>query len=358
LLRCASHNEKTQNIEEFKMHELIEVRFQKNGRRLRVKRQLPGGIEFDERDPLERTIGIEFSGRDEITRMRLDSIRRIQGWEPGQFKLNLSVAKGSIMLRGVNEHALPEGRYKIRLQIEETKTPKAQMATVDQDGSAVVVIDVGMDDRTINVDLSKADTTVSGVLERSRVDGIPMNDWIVDPNFRPTRQACLLNLLASLRTRPTPSAPLLKLLLDIFFVANDRLYAKVDRKLLDVLQALADDPNRLFFAEGKPHAAVHGRLLTEMPEPPDVKTRFTKLTSFRAEGKPSLQVVVAVPPADLPHTYAEFDLDLGNPLQDLVGFFIHMGELLDGKPTNHLDIRKPLAKTKASEFLYYSVVPA
>jgi hypothetical protein len=71
-----------------------------------------------------------------------------------------------------------------------------------------------------------------------------------------------------------------------------------------------------------------------MPEPPDVKSRFTDLTSFRAEGKPSMQVVVAVPPPDLAHTYAEFDLDLGNPLQDVVGFFVHLGELLDGKPTN------------------------
>ena len=52
-----------------------------------------------------------------------------------------------------------------------------------------------------------------------------------------------------------------------------------------------------------------------------------------------MQVVVAIPPPDLPHTYAEFDLDLANPLQDVLGFFVHMGELLDGKPTNHLDMR-------------------
>jgi hypothetical protein len=69
-----------------------------------------------------------------------------------------------------------------------------------------------------------------------------------------------------------------------------------------------------------------------------------------------MQAVVAIPPPDLPHTYAEFDLDLGNPLQDVLGFFVHMGELLDGKPTNHLDMRKVLAKGKASDFLYYTVV--
>lgn len=77
--------------------------------------------------------------------------------------------------------------------------------------------------------------------------------------------------------------------------------------------------------------------------------------SFRAEGKPSLQMVVAVPPVGLPDTYAEFDLDLDNPRQDVVGFVVHMGEPLDGRPTKHLDMRKKLAGTKAGRFLYYRV---
>ena len=76
------------------MNEIIEVQFKKNGKRLRVKRQRPGGIEFDERDPLERTVGIKFSPDNEITRMRMDSIRRIQGWDPGVFKLKMGVEDG------------------------------------------------------------------------------------------------------------------------------------------------------------------------------------------------------------------------------------------------------------------------
>jgi len=339
-----------------RMNELIEVQFKRNDKRLRVRRQLPGGIEFDEPDPLERTVGIEFTPRNEITRVRMDSVRRIQGWQPGQFKLNLSVANGSIVLRGANEHALPEGRYGLRVQIEEAKSPQLQTAVVDHDGSAVVQINVQMDDRSVAVDLSDADEDIIAVLERSKLNGVSAVDWLVDATRRPTRQACLLNLMASLRTRPSQAAPLIRLVSDVFMVANDRIYAKVDRKLVDSLQALANDPNRPFYAEGTPHAPIHGRLLTEMPESPDVKARFTNLLSFRAEGRPSMQVVVAVPPADSPHTYAEFDLDLGNPLQDLAGFFVHMGELLDGKPTNHLDLRKPLAKTPAADFLCYTVV--
>ena len=46
----------------------------------------------------------------------------------------------------------------------------------------------------------------------------------------------------------------------------------------------------------------------------------------------------------------------GNPLQDIAGFIVHMGELVGGDPTNHLDLRKKLAKTAAGEFLYYKVV--
>jgi hypothetical protein len=288
--------------------------------------------------------------------MRMDSIRRIQGWDPGAFKLKMTVEDGSILLRGVNEHALPEGRYRIRVQLEEANSPRAETAVLDHDGRATVAIDLTMDDRSVDVDLAGADAGILDLLERSRVDGTDAVDWLEDTNRRPTRQACLLNLLASMRTRPKVGAPLLPLVDHVFLVANDRIYAKVDRLLLDTLQSLADDPDRPFYAEGRPHAAIHGRLLTELPEPPDVRSRFTDLTSFRAEGKPSMQVVVAVPPPDIPHTYAELDLDLGNPLQDLMGFFVHMGELLDGKPTNHLDMRKPLGKSAAKEFLYYTVV--
>ena len=339
------------------MNELIEIRCVKAGRRLRVKRQVPGGIEFDEADPLERTVGVAFEPRGDATRERMNSIRRIQGWDPGQFKLKISVEDGSIILRGVNPHALPEGLYRIRLQIEEAKTPGGyRIADVRQDRKTVVEIDVTMDDRSVSVDLDECDRTIQGVLDASTIDGVGAVEWLEGTNRRPTRQACLLNLIASLRVRPGVSEPLAGMLEAIFFAGNDRLYAKVDRDLLNTMQELALHPTKPFYAEGRPNAPIHGRLLSAMPEPPDVKARFAELLSFRGEGKPSMQVVVAVPPADLPYTYAEFDLDLGNPLQDLLGFFVHMGELLDGKPTNHLDLRKVLARTKASAFLYYDIV--
>jgi hypothetical protein len=271
--------------------------------------------------------------------------------------LNLSVEDGSIILRGVTAHALPEGLYQVRLQIEEVKTLGGfQTADVAEDGKAVVEIPIVMDDRSVDVDLDDCDQRIRDVLDRSTVDDVGAVEWLESSLRRPTRQACLLNVMASLRSRPQLGSPLIDLVDHVFFVSNDRLYAKVDRAFVDTMQSLSLDPNRPFFAEGKPRAAIHGRLLAALPEPPATKARFVDLLSFRGEGKPSMQAVMALPPPDLPHAYAEFDLDLGNPLQDVLGFFVHVGELFDGKPTNHLDLRKKLAKSKASKFLYYTVV--
>jgi hypothetical protein len=339
------------------MNEHIEIRFLRKGKPFPLKRQLPGGVEFDEPDPLERTVGITFDAASPATRERMNSIRRVQGWDPGQFKLDVAVEAGALVLRGVNKHALPEGLYKVKVELEETRTPrKFAVADVPHDGRAAVAIDVEFDERSVTVDLDECDQDIREVLDRSVIDDVAAVAWLEDATRRPTRQACLLNLLASLRTRPTLRAPLVDLVHHVYYVGNDRIYAKVDRSLVDLLQALSNDPARPFYSEGTPRAPIHGRLLSGLPESTEVKARFTALASFRGEGKPSMQAVVAIPPPDLPHTYAEFDLDLGNPLQDVLGFFVHMGELLDGKPTNHLDMRKVLARARASEFLCYTVV--
>ncbi len=342
------------------MNEKIEVRFLKNGRRFRVKRQVSGGIEFEEREPLERSIGLGLQPRGEATRTRMDNIRRLQGWLPGQFQLNMAVEDGSLVLRGANPHALPEGLYKLQLQIEESKvTGGWRNVSVDHNSTGAIDVDVNLDDRSVAVDLSGSGQEIHDVLGRSEIDGSEGVDWVQDDSHRPTRQACLLNLLATLRTRPGKSDPLLGLVHHVFAVANDRIYARVDRAFLETLETLADDETKPFFEEGEPHAPIHQRLFALMDEPPAVIAQFGGLRSFRSEAKsgtPSMQAVVAVAPPALPYTYAEFDLDLGNPLQDVLGFFVHLGELLDGKATNHLDLWKPLHRTAAGPFLGYRVL--
>lgn len=339
------------------MNEYIEIRFRRNDRPLRVRRQVPGGVELDEPDPIQRTVGIGFDGVDEITKYRMRRIRQLQGWEPNQFKLALAVEDGAIVLRGVTPLALPEGRYRVQVSLEEART-RASKKTVAfvEDGHAVCNVDLTTDAREIQVDLTRCDTMIRRVLDASWIDGQEAVPWLAAA-WRPTRKACLLNVLATLRIRPTMSDPLVQYVQHTFWVSNDRLYAKVDRQLLSALESLALDPRKPFYREGRPKSDVHLKLLDAIPESSDIKRLFTPegLCSFRAEGRPSLQAVIAQPPAGLAHTYAEFDLDLGNPLQDLAGFVVHMGELLDSTITNHLDLRKELAKTTAAEYLYYTL---
>jgi len=67
-------------------------------------------------------------------------------------------------------------------------------------------------------------------------------------------------------------------------------------------------------------------------------------------------MVIATPNTPFQSRFVDLDLDLGNPLQDVAGLIVHIGELLNGQPTNHLDLRKKLSKGKAAPFLYYNVV--
>jgi hypothetical protein len=340
------------------MNEYIEIRLRRNNKPLRIKRQLPGGIELDERDPIERSVYISFDAADDITQYRLRRIRQLRGWNPGEFKLNRSVEDGSIVLRGIDAESLPEGRYRISLNIEEAKaraaTPRVE---VKHDAHGILDVTVETDDRDVSVDVSACDPIINGILDRSTVDGETLVDWLEDDAWRATRKACLLNLLASLRVRPTLTANLAQHVRNVFWMANDRAYATVDRALYDRFEQLSADPKKPFYREGRPTADIHLRLLERIPEPPDRKMLFApeSLVSYRGEGRPSLQAVIAQPPAGVDYTYADLDLDLGNPLQDIAGFVIHMGELVDGKSTNHLDLRSQLAKGPAKEFLYYTI---
>ena len=339
------------------MNEYIEVTLRRNGRRLRIKREVPGGIELDEPDPIERTVAIGFDAANEISEYRLRRVRQLQGWDPGQFKLAQSVEDGSLVLRGVDKFALPPGRYTVRVRLEEAKTrEQTRTVTIEEDSHAVSVIDVETDDRAVTVELGD-DEDIARVLEASSFDGESALAWL-EGDARPAKKACLLNLLASLRVRPSATGPLIDHVQRFYQIGTERAYATVDSEFLPRLEELASDPTRPFYREGQPKDSMHKRLIESIPR--DIRPLFSpdRLLSFRGEtrGKgPSLQAVVAVPPPGQGFTFADIDLDLGNPLQDVAGFIVHRGELLGGDPTNHLDLRKKLAATAAGAFLYYTV---
>ena len=56
------------------MNEFIEIRFRRKGKAFPLKRQLEGGIEFDEPDAIERTVGITFDAASPATRETLSLI--------------------------------------------------------------------------------------------------------------------------------------------------------------------------------------------------------------------------------------------------------------------------------------------
>ncbi len=69
-----------------------------------------------------------------------------------------------------------------------------------------------------------------------------------------------------------------------------------------------------------------------------------------------MQAVVAVPPNPGPGAYfADLDIDLANPWEDVAGLLVHVGELIDADPTDHLALRRRLIRGAAREFMYYKV---
>jgi hypothetical protein len=343
------------------MHEYIEIQFRRRDKPFRVARQVQRGFEFDEPDPPTRSIDIGFAAFDDGTRYRMQRIRQVKGWSGQRFDVKLSVEDGSLVLRGDDRFSLPEGWYTITANVSgaKVKTIDKRRVEVVNDRHALLHIDLELDERTIEVDLDGADPAIQRVLDASTLDGQTGTDWVLDNDVRPTRRACALNLLASLRTTPTGSAPLLAEIDCIFIGRDDRCYARVTPAFYTRVQTLCDQDNNRVYPEGPPHAKIHEELLLAIGDFDSTAAGCfgTKgLWSFRAEGSPSLQMVIARPTTMFPMEFVDLDLDLGNPLQDVVGLGIHIGELVDGKPTNHLDMYDKLQKKKlAAPYLYYTV---
>ncbi|HYN07168.1 MAG TPA: hypothetical protein VES67_07235 [Vicinamibacterales bacterium] len=331
------------------MNEYIEVQFRKGGKRFDIRRQLPdGSIELAEPDPTARRVAIGFSANDDLTTYRMRRVRELRGWGPNEFRLKVSVEGGTLVLRGDDPDALPEGRYRLRINLEEAKTrPRKAVAEIDEHGFAEFPMDIETDDRDVAVDLTACDADVQRVLDASTIGGMGALPWLQSPDIRPGRKACLLNLVASLRVRPSVTSALLRHVRMFYVASRDRAYAAADAALLTDLEGLAAHPKKPFYREGRPTAEIHKLLVTSIPPVEQPLFSAQRLVSFRGEGSPSLQIVVAEPPPGHTTAYAEFDLDLGNALQDVVGFVVHMGELLDGKPTNHLELHRKLAAKKA-----------
>jgi hypothetical protein len=344
------------------MNERIIFRLTDDGRHLPINSLSNEGVTLrNETDATPRGLVVEFDQDSPVTKIRMDRVRQLRDWHPHIFKLDVQLLGGDLVVTGVDPRALPAGRYWFKLRIADLNLPKERMRIeIDEDGETTKEIKVKKDKRDVRLTsaVTAFDNEVRRVVEApsSRLDGLAASEWLTNRNPRARRKACFLNLLAKLRTAATESDHLLRHVHHVFFADVDRIYARVDRELFTRLEALARDPSKPFFDEGAPASAGHRRLLERISrfEP---NTEQFKLRSFRQEGKNSMQAVVAVPPDPTRRHYADLDIDLGNPLQDIVGFVIHLGELIDPGKTDHLALREKLGKNKTiAKYLTYEVV--
>ena len=348
------------------MNERIRVRLVQNGKQLAINSLTQEGVMLNnEADAWPRGMMLEFDANNPITKSRMDRIRTIRGWDPMQFNLNCMVDSGDLVFSGADHDTLPAGGYWIRLRIGDLVLPKRQTRVdLKTDGETLVQLDATEDPRTVELtdDVADFDPEIARVLlsTGTTIDGMSASDWLSNPTRRPRRKACLLNLLAKLRTAPTLTNPLITDVRRIFFCAVDRIFASVEANFFTRLDALARDPKKPFMAEGTPKSASHRDLLS-LVQNRGLESNVDRydLKSFRQEGRPSMQAVVGIPPSDFVagRYYSDIDIDLGNPLQDVQGLIIHAGELLDPGETDHLAMRKQLGNDKKiAPFLYYKVV--
>jgi hypothetical protein len=344
------------------MNEGFQIQLTKQGAPWPVDSLSAEGIVLNgESDAFPRALRLEFDARSPVTALQMNRVRQLRGWQPLEFNLHAAALNGTIQFTGYDPHSLPSGNYWIRCEISDLKLPATQKSVDIAANQSTFRVDLSatQDPRTVTLTTAFAefDPAILSVLQApaSTFDGLATDAWLASPNPRPSRKACLLNVLAKLRTVPSPQHPLIAHVSRLFFAGTERVYGVVAPALISTLQALsASDGNQEFMYEGSPTSPTHQKILARVEQQGWGQASDYDLHSFRQFGKFSLQAVVAVPrTAGRPH-YADFDIDLGNPLQDVQGFLIHMGELAGGKATDHLALRDKL-KGSTKEFLYYRV---
>jgi hypothetical protein len=338
----------------------IVIRFAGAGGEIPVDRVTREGLVLGgESDASPRRVLLTFDAADAPTAFRMQQVRHREGWPPGTFKLKARL-EGKRLAFGparAGADALPGGRYRLRLRVDDLELP-AKMTTVDltPDDPPPVDLQAAPVQRTISVKAAQ-DPALKRVLAApgSSLDGRPVLEWLASPAPRASRKACLLNLLAKLRCVETEAGSLLDEVQAVFFADCDRVYAQVTPAFLSRVREDDRGDSQRFIEEGPPRSPVHRRLL-DVVEARGLgdPARFA-LESFRQGGSPGLQAVVAVPKSGRGRHFADLDIDLGNPLEDVRGFAVHMGELIDPSITDHLALHEKLRRPPTGDFLLYEL---
>jgi len=347
------------------MNESLLLRFRTEDRQLNVIDFKAGdGIVFDwhrDASALNLALGLQpvFPGH-------LDWVRRRHDWRNREFMLDAVVHDGGIRLSGFrgDPEGLPWGSYDLTVEVESLhfKQPPEPLV-IPKGGQLEVTFEDEPETRTVRLH-ENFDSITAQILNDSRslIEDEQALAWLRGERPRPARKACLLNILAKLRVPPDPehglTEPLARALEFLYFADVDRIYASAQPALLEALKQLT--AAKLWVEEGYPTASIHRRLLDSLGRfgiPAADAARY-QLISYRQGGRNCLQICAASPPAGYPkpEIYLDIDMDLGNPLWDLEGLIVHLGELLDPGRTDHLALHRALNKGATEDFLYYDVV--
>ena len=346
------------------MNEKLVFRFLQNGRPVPIDQLVPveldrGGVVVNgETSAWPRGLRFDFEGvgpfKDKLNSLRTN----------GEHQFSVSVEDGALSFTTIRPNRIPIGTYRYRLRIADLDFQNGDGSVSLNEGGPPVDIQINVRPERRSVkptDSMNGDQPIADLVNGgSRIDGTRIIDWLNDDAPRPKRKACLLNILGRLSVSPTTAAPLIGFVQHIFLADVSRIYAKVDPGLFGRLQELDQDPAQPFSVDQGPLDSIHMKLLRRIPdEDQDVTEEYRKrMRSFRQDTQPSLQIVVFPPPDDRPGrgSYADIDIDLGNPKRDLAGFFIHLGELIDEGSTDHLKLNKKLKKDPIlSDHLHYTI---
>lgn len=347
------------------MNEKIVFRFVQNGQPLPIDELVPvdldrGGITLNgETSAWPRGLRFSFEGvgafKDRLNLLRNQTAN-------GKHQFSVTVETGALSFTTLKPDHIPKGTYDYRLKIADLDIQNGEGRTkFNKDRPAVdIQVDVRAERHHVNpTDSIQSDRPITDLVNgNSRIDGKKIINWLKDDAPRPKRKACLLNILARLRTAPTTDVPLINFVQDIFLADVSRIYAKVDKALFDLLRELDQDPRQPFSLDHGLIDPVHFKILRRIPDEDQDITEKYIIKSFRQDTQPSLQISVAVPPDGDPGRgfYADIDIDLGNPKRDIAGFLIHLGELLSEGKTDHIKLNKQLKKDPIlSGHLHYTI---
>lgn len=359
----------------------LALRFERDGATFRVTGFSSRGVLFDGEDPVRpRQFGFQFgwpsdsTAHGRIARERIRQFQRQNGLEWNELPIALRRQGERIVASGSAGLDLPPTHLWCRLRVEDLKVhhPYRQFKLQeDEEVERVFEVEDSIPPIGIVEPPGGFDAKVRRVLTApgSVADSVALEDFVVDAAYRSNRRACLLNLLAKLRSIACNGTPLIDHVRRVYRVDSDRIHAHVDRQLLVAARQLAGSAERRFFPETRTHSEVHDLVATRPPE--DLQDDFPPyvLRDLRENNRPSLQLVFAVPlkrplaegedhdpdleDPDGPHL-VDIDVDLGTPARDLLGAVTHFTEVAWPGRTDHIKLRDTLVKDESvAPFLYY-----